>query len=278
MNRIFSNSSLSTFEQCPARFKFIYLDRISKPFEGIESFVGRRVHETLEFLYQEEKQGRVLHFDTIEDYYLTNWETNFHQYVRVIKPGFRINYYKFLGRSCLSRYFRGSYMESLKGSIKKREIEYNVIFKLYEDDNFKIKGIIYRLDYITDKVHGKNQLEIHDYKTSSRLMSKKDADEKDRQLALYQIGLQKCGEDTSNVDLIWHFLQFGKVIKSKRTTQQLETLRTKTRNLIHRIINLEQKGEEFFPNESPLCNWCFFWEECEAKSQYNPVANRQTTS
>ena len=126
-------------------------------------------------------------FDTIEDYYLTNWETNFHEYVRVIKQGFRINYYKFLGRSCLSKYFRGSYMESLKGSIKKGEIEYNVIFKLYEDDNFKIKGIIDRLDYITDKVHGKNQLEIHDYKTSSRLMSKKDADEKDRQLALYQI-------------------------------------------------------------------------------------------
>jgi len=53
LNRFFSHSSLSTFEQCPARFKFIYLDRIRKPFEGIESFVGRRVHETLEFLYQE---------------------------------------------------------------------------------------------------------------------------------------------------------------------------------------------------------------------------------
>ena len=278
MNRIFSHSSLSTFELCPARFKFIYLDKISNKYEGIESFVGRRVHETLQFLYQEEKEGRVLNFDTIEDYYFSSWEANFHEGVKVIKSGYRIDYYKFLGRSCISKYFRKSYIKSLKNSVKKREIEYTVIFKLHIDDDFEIKGIIDRLDYISDKDTDRVHLEIHDYKTSSRLLSQKDANEKDRQLALYQIGLQKNGETASNIDLVWHFLQFGKIIKSKRSPAQLEKLTQKTRNLIYRIMTLEQEGKKFLPLESSLCNWCFYWDECEAKSHYNPVVNRKTTT
>ena len=29
------------------------------------------------------------------------------------------------------------------------------------------------------------------------------------------------------------------------------------------------KGNEFEPKESILCNWCYYWEECPAKSSLN---------
>ena len=49
----FSYSSLESFKKCPAQFKFRYIKKIIKSHEGIESFVGKRVHEALEFLYNE---------------------------------------------------------------------------------------------------------------------------------------------------------------------------------------------------------------------------------
>ena len=47
----FSYSSLQTFKKCPAQFKIRYIDKVRKKDEGIEAFMGKRVHESIEFLY-----------------------------------------------------------------------------------------------------------------------------------------------------------------------------------------------------------------------------------
>ena len=52
---MFSNSRIETFEQCPRKYKFRYVDSIKTDTEGIEAFVGKRVHETLEKLYRDLK-------------------------------------------------------------------------------------------------------------------------------------------------------------------------------------------------------------------------------
>ncbi|MGH9578498.1 MAG: PD-(D/E)XK nuclease family protein, partial [Terriglobales bacterium] len=56
---IYSHSRLSTFEQCPQRYKFQYLDRLTPDFESIEAFLGSRVHDTLEKLYADLKFDKV---------------------------------------------------------------------------------------------------------------------------------------------------------------------------------------------------------------------------
>ena len=58
MNR-FSHSSLETYKKCPAQFKIRYIDNIRKPDESIEAFMGKRVHEALEYLYNEVLDGRI---------------------------------------------------------------------------------------------------------------------------------------------------------------------------------------------------------------------------
>ena len=48
---LYSHSRLSNFESCPRRFRYRYIDKIVVEAEGIEAFVGKRVHEILERLY-----------------------------------------------------------------------------------------------------------------------------------------------------------------------------------------------------------------------------------
>lgn len=52
---VYSNSKLSTYENCPQQYKLTYIDRVEvhEGEEGIEAFLGNRVHETLEKLYKD---------------------------------------------------------------------------------------------------------------------------------------------------------------------------------------------------------------------------------
>ncbi len=51
MAEIYSHSRLSSFEDCPQKFQYRYVLKIPVDSEGIEAFVGKRVHEILERLY-----------------------------------------------------------------------------------------------------------------------------------------------------------------------------------------------------------------------------------
>jgi len=46
----YSNSQLGKFESCPLQYRLIYVDRIKRPEEGIEAFLGQRFHEAMEWL------------------------------------------------------------------------------------------------------------------------------------------------------------------------------------------------------------------------------------
>ena len=57
-SNIFSYSQLNTFNTCPQQYKIIYMDGIRKEDESIEAFMGKRVHEVLEWLYNEENREK----------------------------------------------------------------------------------------------------------------------------------------------------------------------------------------------------------------------------
>ena len=51
---VYSHSRLSTFEQCPQKFKLHYIDKVETEIEeSVEAFMGVRVHETLEKHYRD---------------------------------------------------------------------------------------------------------------------------------------------------------------------------------------------------------------------------------
>jgi hypothetical protein len=49
----YSNSTLSTHENCPQKYKLKYKNHIKPAEEGIETFLGLKVHKALEYLEKE---------------------------------------------------------------------------------------------------------------------------------------------------------------------------------------------------------------------------------
>src|SRR5277367_1465129 len=55
---IYSHSRLETFEKCPLKYQFKYVQEIAEPTEFVEQFAGKRVHEALEKLHREQASGK----------------------------------------------------------------------------------------------------------------------------------------------------------------------------------------------------------------------------
>ena len=80
----FSYSQLNTFKTCPQQYKLIYIDNIRKKHESIEGFMGKRVHEVMEWLYNfENREKPYITFDRLcqkyDEQWIANWHANYSQ-------------------------------------------------------------------------------------------------------------------------------------------------------------------------------------------------------
>ena len=76
---LFSYSQLDTYKTCPQQYKIIYLDGIRKQNESVEAFMGKMVHETLEWLYNiENREKTYITFDSLCQKYDELWIKNWH--------------------------------------------------------------------------------------------------------------------------------------------------------------------------------------------------------
>ena len=256
----FSYSGLESYKKCPAQFKFRYIDMIRKPDEGIEAFMDKRVHEALEFLYNEVQSGRLPFIDSIFNHYKTIWNEKWHDRIAIAKRGERKEDYFGLGEDCIARFYRNN--QPFSNPVEGIELEMD--FMLDGDESYRMKGILDRLDH-----DGQGNYEIHDYKTGKRPLNQNQADN-DGQLALYQIALEQQRENVKSVALVWHFVRYGIVIRSKRTTEQLQQLIKSMQKRIDEIRSRVKQGGTFPAKETILCNWCYYWEECPQKKGSNP--------
>ncbi len=249
--KIFSNSRLSCFEKCPCQFKLKYIDEVPvpDPFQSIEQYLGLRTHEALEKLYDNLISSHTISRDQLLSFFDDQWEHHLGPHVRMIKKGLDFQDYKRAGRSAIAHYYQRNHPFT---SSKTLSTEMELLFDLGE---YQIKGFIDRL-----AVNENGHYEIHDYKTSSRLPSKKSLHD-DRQLALYQMGIQDYFKKELETDLIWHYLLFDQSFTLRKTQKELQEVKQQTLELIHNIT----KEEYFAPRESPLCNWCEYFPLCPAK-------------
>ena len=257
---LYSNSRLAAYENCPQQYKLRYIDKVELPEgaqEGIEAFLGSRVHETLEKLYKELILTKLNSLEELLGYYKDLWDKNWHENVFINKQEFTADHYRNTGRNAIESYYKRHYPFN---QTKTLATEYRLAFKL---DNYTIRGVVDRLSY-----SGKGVYEIHDYKTSRSLPSQKEKD-KDRQLALYQIGIKEKFRDAKDIQLIWHYLIFDKEFTSTRSDAQLKDLRKEVVSLIKTI----EKDKKFEPEESNLCDWCEYPEYCPAKKHEIKVQN-----
>ncbi len=250
--KTYSHSRLNTFEQCPLKFKFKYIDKIIPEIEKtIESHLGEIVHNTLEWIYNQAKENNAPKIEKIIEYYTEKWEENYKPEILIVKKEKTTKDYFNLGVEFLVNYYN-EHAPFKDGTI---ECEKKIEIILDEEGEYKIQGFIDRLVYNLET----EEYEIHDYKTANSLPQKERVDH-DRQLALYAIAIKELFGKEKEVCLIWHYLAHNKKISSRRTNEQLKQLKKETLELINKV----ESTTEFPYNKSPLCDWCGYKSICPA--------------
>jgi putative RecB family exonuclease len=245
---IYSHSKLSTFEQCPFKFKLRYIDKIIPEIEkSIEAHLGTSIHETLEWLYLEVlKLKKIPSLDEVITFYSNRWQDNFNDKILIVREKMTSKDYFDKGIKFLIDYYL-KHEPFQDGTI---ELEKEINLKLGEH---KIKGFVDRIV----KNPETEEIEIHDYKTGNYLPTQEKFDT-DRQLALYSIAIKEIFGQEQKICLVWHYLAHNKKISSKRTNEQLEKLKKETLELIKKI----ESTMEYPTNKTPLCDWCEYKNLC----------------
>ncbi len=254
---LYSHSRLKCFENCPKQFHFRYVLKLPQESEGVEAFVGNRVHEVLERLYLFVGREMIPSLPQVLHRYEQCWDAEYDpERVRIVKEGTPLSFYRELGARCLEQYYRRHYPFDADETLG---IEERVEFALDEAGDYRVQGIIDRISRTAD-----GTTRIIDYKTGNWVPDQKTLDA-DRQLALYQLGLaERFGPDRP-VELVWHYLARGVTRRSSRSPEQLAALKQQT---VARIDEIRAETE-FLPKKNSLCDWCEFRSVCPA---WNPHA------
>ncbi len=249
MKTVYSASRLETYRQCPQKFQFTYLEKVPSTIEGVESFMGSRVHEALEKLYSDLRFQKPVSLDTMLAHYRREWDAKWHPNIRIVRDGITPDDYFSIGQQCLSDYYARYNPFTQTRTLG---VEYPVKLQLDEAGAYRMQGFVDRLSQPQQGV-----LWIHDYKTKGFFPTQRDLDE-DRQLAYYQMAAQQLWPETKEVELIWHYLIYDYEFRSRRTPEALEALRCETIALIQEI----EMATAFPPRESGLCAWCEYQAIC----------------
>ena len=248
--KIYSHSRLSTFEQCPFKFKLRYIDKIKPAIEQtIESHLGSAIHSTLEWLYDQIMNKHIPTIDQTITTYAVKWQDRYTEDTLIVKKQLTQKDYFNKGVQFLMDY----YTKHHPFDDNTLELEKKILINLDKEGNYKLQGFIDRLVYNLET----EEYEIHDYKTANSLPLKEKV-ENDRQLALYSIAIKETFGEEKNICLVWHYLAHNQKICSRRTNEQLAQLKSETIELIKQI----ELTENFPTNQSILCNWCEYKEYC----------------
>ncbi|MEE2702503.1 MAG: PD-(D/E)XK nuclease family protein [Myxococcota bacterium] len=247
---VYSHSRLSSYENCPRQFEYRYVQKLETEREGIEAFVGKRVHEVLERLYHHlRRHARPPSLRQVLERFNKDWGILWHDKIEIVRKEFDTDHYQAQGRTCLENYYRSQYPFDQEETVA---VEHTVQFPLDPAGRYRMRGIIDRIART-----GPGAYEVHDYKTG-RYLPPAARFETDRQLALYQIGLERAYPDVERVELVWHYLHFNRTIRSRRSPEQLDALQTQTMARIEEI----ETASEYPAKPSRLCEWCDYRDVC----------------
>lgn len=258
----YSHSRVSTYENCPFKYKLQYIDR-KKPEvpTTIEAFMGDIVHQSLEDLYKRKKFKQRVSKESLIKFYRDTWEKNYSDDILIVKEHLDDKNYKKMGEKFLSDYYD-----------RMKPFEEMTILGLETMDRMTLPdGNQWHVRIDKLGCDDKGNYYVCDYKTNARMKDQEEADE-DKQLAMYSIWVKDKFKDCKSVKLIWHMLAFNKDAISERTEEQLEKLQ---QEIIEKIKEIEN-AKEFPTNVTALCDYCGFKNECPSFKHQAELGNIET--
>lgn len=176
----YSISRISTYENCPCKYRMQYIEKVKVPkFDSIEAFLGNRVHETLQKLYDDLALSRMNSLNHLLGHYGSIWNERWHDNIVINREGFTADNYFDTGADALSLYCKRYYPFNMRGlnisaereeggiqpypdagKIRTLATEKKIFFNI---GSYRMSGVIDRLDQCDD-----GTFEIHDYKTAGK--------------------------------------------------------------------------------------------------------------
>lgn len=259
-SKSFSPSKLSTYQNCPKKYQYRYVDRISRKRKTPETVLGVAVHAAFEELHGLVNGGKLPTLAEVQAVFSGNFDSEWDETVKLRDARFTRDDWKNVGLGCVKTYYdAGKPFDSDKTVAVERKVGFPI---KTEEGEYKIEGYVDRLVLAKD-----GAFEIHDYKTAKTLPSQEDMDA-DWQLALYELAIRHDWPDTKAVRLRWHYVRHGKVITSVRDEAAREKLRADAAALITAI----KRDHDFRPNVTPLCDWCEYKDLCPEFAHPEKVA------
>jgi len=258
----FSYSRINTFDHCPQKYKIQYIDLIDTLDDSIEAFMGKRVHEVLENLFNiKDLNNKYIPFDKLIDMYNRSWLENWHDNIFISKFKYdRHSYNKDTvyrnGLECLKNFYNRF---NNSGYFKENILSVEYPFKV-NIGKYNFRGYIDRVDRNSDDV-----IDIFDYKTSAKSKTKSKAI-KDLQLGIYEIAIKKIFKNCKEINLHLYYLKNDTLISFKHSDIEIKKIEQK---IIDRIDTI-QSTNIYMPKEGILCEWCYFWNHCDVKATNNP--------
>ena len=238
-----SPSSISTFQQCPLKFKFYKLDRL--PTESTEAqHLGSFVHEVLEDLFKcpREERTEATARKLARELWSTKWSAEFH----ALKEKCDENEFRWKAWLCIENYFGMEDPTSFDAEGIEAKMDGDI-------DGVPVFGIIDRYTIENGK------LVISDYKTGKKPRKQYEW-EKKMQIAIYSILLKaQTGLDVERAELL--YVKSGKFARYDVDEELENAVRVEVRKTWDEVKTMCNSGE-FETRTGPLCNWCDYQSIC----------------
>lgn len=233
-----SYSALNTYQICPLKYKFQYVDKIRTP-KSKEAVFGTLIHSTLNFIHKPAILQPSL--EQALDHFSKNWNSDVFENELEERSSFS------QGVEMVRRYYKDN--DIAKINIVALESPFQI--KL---GKHIASGIIDRIDRTDDGY------EIIDYKTSKKMPTQEKIDN-DLQLSIYlKAFLDRYPEEKKRlykIKVSLYFVKHGVKLSSTRTKEQLQKVEDA---FLEAIENIEKSS--FKPVLNPLCDWCDFQDKC----------------
>ncbi len=235
-----SYSSISTYQNCPLSFKFIYIDRLPIARTPALSF-GNSLHSALREFYDVPLPSP----PTLEEFLgflKKNWESLGYQ-----DKAEEDSYFEQAQR-ILTQFYQSNVADFKLPVALEHRFELNF-------DGFTLTGVIDRIDKLES-----GRFEIIDYKTTRRLPPRSKVDS-DLQLSIYHLATEEIwGFPPEKLTL--YFLVPNVKISTTRSQEDIEETKRKIKDTLSAISE-----KKFDPRENALCPYCDFQERCPLFSQ-----------